>query len=393
MQRVFLFTIFILFTLSVAFSQRRTQSPPNPYARIDEQMMSNDSLNSIGSLSRFVNRTFTSEYDKTRAIFFWITENISYAPELMYSFTTNDNRSLLAKEVFENRTGICMGYAVLFDTLSKLCNLQSYLILGSTKQTFLPSIAGHAWNAVKIFDVWQIIDCTWGSGYLNGDRFVKQTNDYYFLTDQEKLVLTHLPIDPIWQLLKRPVTLYQFHSRLRSTRSEDWNYQDSISVFLSSDELAKIKGVSHRLAEFGNNSEVTSNYSLFLKSKELEYYGFQINSALKSYNKGIDQFNAYVDYKNHQFTPERPDTEVKEYIPQIAANLEAAEKVYTLVISEISEPAYIDIVTRNLNKIKDLKVRVTEEKKFVDKYLSTKKNKRRDLFYTKIYSVNGVPIK
>ncbi len=393
MKKNFLIFILVLLMCSVSYSQKKATASQNPYARIDQQMLNNDSLNSLAAIGRFITTTFTSEYDKTRAIFYWITENIRYAPELMYSFTTNENKSKLVKNVFENRTGICLGYAVLFDTLCKLSNVQSYLILGSTKQSFLPSITGHAWNAVKIFDVWQIVDVTWGSGFLQNNHFVKQRKNYYFLPDPEKLILTHLPVDPIWQLLAHPITLYQFHSHLKSTISTDWNFQDSISSYLSSDEIYKIKGTRRRLAEFGNNSEVTSNYFNYLKSKELEYYHFKMTSALKSYNLAVEEYNAYIDFKNHQFTPGRPDEEIKQLLPQISANLESSTEEYSLIFSEITEVSYIDNITSNLKQIKDLKERVAEERKFVDKYLSTKKNKRRDLFYTKIYTVYGIPVK
>lgn len=379
--------IFVLLLNTAAYPQRKNSAAQNPYARVDQLMEAKpDSIKSLPGIAHYINKTFISEYDKSRAIFYWVTENISYAPELMYSFTNNENRSRLVRDVFDNKRGICLGYAVLVDTLCKLSNLQSYVILGSTKQSFLPSVTGHAWNAVKIFDVWHALDATWGSGFLKGDVFIKKRTDHYFLPDPDALILTHLPVDPIWQLLKRPVTLYQFHSKLRSTITTDWNFVDSINVFLTSDAVEKIKSQIRRLAEFGNNSEVTSTYFNYLKSKELEYYNTRMHLALKNYNLGVERFNAYIDFKNHQFTPLRPDEEIARLIPDASSAVEAAFDEYSLIINKINEPDYIEAISSNLRQINELRERVNEEKKFVDKYLSTKKNKRRDLFYTKVYT-------
>jgi hypothetical protein len=355
----------------------------DPYRRIDALVEKTDSLKSIGALANYINRTYSSEYEKTRAIFYWLTQNISYAPELMYSFTTSDNRGRLAREVFENKAAVCIGYAALFDTLCKQCGIKSYVVLGSTRQSFLPAIIGHAWNAVRLFDEWQIVDATWGSGVLQNNRFVKRLNNYYFLPDPKQLISTHLPIDPIWQMLKQPVTLYQFHSQVKSTVTVDWNYNDSINQFLASDGLSQVKSVSRRLNEFGRNSEVTSNYANYLKARELEFYNVILNAALKSYNRAIEGFNQYVDFKNHQFTPARSDDNIRRIMPDIINDLDFAGKQYSLVINQITEATYIENINSNLRQLRDLRERANEEKKFVDKYLSTPKNKRRDLFYTK----------
>ena len=245
MKRFFLIFFFGLFLITSVFSQ--TKAVANPYLRIDRLMdIPNDSITSLPALGAYINATYVSDYEKSRAIFYWITQNIRYAPELMYTFTNNENKSRLAKDVFENKAAVCIGFAVLYDSLCKLTQVPSYVVLGSTRQSFLPNVIGHAWNAVKVLDEWQIIDATWGSGYLNGQYFVKSRNDYYFFPDAQKLILTHLPLDPIWQMLNKPLSLYQFHSQLRPTSTVECNYNDSIKQFLSSDDLHQIKATARR---------------------------------------------------------------------------------------------------------------------------------------------------
>lgn len=381
------FAIFIFcFCNSTLFSQNKE----NPYQRLDALMDgTSDSLSSINAVAIYVNRNFNTEYEKSRAVFYWISQNISYSPDLMYTFRTADNWSQLAKDAFDNKVAICTGYAALFDTLCKLCNVPSYMIVGSTRQDFLPAIIGHVWNAVKIYNEWQIVDPTWGSGYLQGNTFVKKTNNTYFLADPEKLIKSHLPIDPIWQMLKRPLTLYQFHAQLKSNAYMDWHYADSIELFLKSDELAQTRSILRRLKEFGNNSEITSNYTNYLKAKELNYFNNLLNLAHKNYNQGVEKYNKYVDFKNHQFNPSKPDDVIRKMIPEVLENLLLAEKQYKLVISEIEDANYKENISSNLNQLTELMTHARQEKKFVDKYLATQKNKRRDLFYTKIYTGSG----
>ena len=87
--------------------------------------------------------------------------------------------------------------------------------------------------AIEIDNVWRFVDPNWGSTgekssksaeYIlvddSGDgvmaplkskqQCIYECDDYYFLTDPELLIYTHLPVDEKWQLLARPVTLGEF---------------------------------------------------------------------------------------------------------------------------------------------------------------------------------------
>jgi hypothetical protein len=71
--------------------------------------------------------------------------------------------------------------------------------------------SNHAWNAVLIDSMWQLLDVTWASGYMTyADQFVKRYDEYYFLTPPEKFIVHHYPDDLRWTLLDRPPALYEF---------------------------------------------------------------------------------------------------------------------------------------------------------------------------------------
>ncbi len=391
-MKLIFYLIFSAIGFSI-FSQKKVVEIKNPYIDIDKVIdLKNDSLTSLVKIGTYINLKFSKEEDIGRAIFYWITKNISYAPELMFTYKTNNNRAALAKEVFENKIGVCIGYAVIFDSLCKLSNLNSYIIEGSTKQSFLPSIIGHAWNAVKINDEWKLIDATWGSGYLQGNKFVRKINNYYFFSSPNKLISSHIPIDPIWQMLERPMTLYQFYANKPSTITMNWIWQDSIIEFLKADYITKISSTARRLNEFGTTNEVSANYYQYLKSLEANYYIKKLNLSTNYMNDAVLKFNEYVGFKNKQFTPNKTDAEISNIIPKISDDIYKSQQEILLVPTEYLE-INADYISNNKKIIKDLEEKVSSETLFIKKYLITKKSKRKKLFYTKIDTIFGVPVK
>lgn len=384
----------LLLVTGAAPAQKKTVVPPNPYIRVDRLVdQETGVISSLDSIALFINASFLKEEDKARAVFCWVTKNITYSADLLFTYTTDNNHSRIVKDAFENKMAVCIGFAALYDTLCKLTHLTSHIIEGSTRQSFLPAVIGHAWNAVMIGGQWHFVDPTWGSGYLQGKTFVRRRNDIYFLTPPETLIASHLPIDPIWQLSARPVNLYQFHAQSKSTVKTDWNYQDSIAVFLNSTEIAKIKSMKRRLEEFGTNSEITKNYFNYLRSKEQEYYTIKFNLAIKNDNESVSVYNDYISFKNKQFTPVRTDDEIAKIMPAISASIERSETIYNQILNQVDDANFNTVIKNNLKQLADLKYNVKSESQFVNKYLATKKNKRRDLFYTKIHTLNGIPIK
>ena len=122
------------------------------------------------------------------------------------------------EDVLLSGRAVCEGYSGAFELLGGLAGLDVVTIHGYAKgydyregthfrQT------NHAWNAVRIDGSWRLIDATWGAGYVRDGRFVKQLEDYFFLPAPEALAYTHLPADPRWALLPRPLTLAEFETQ------------------------------------------------------------------------------------------------------------------------------------------------------------------------------------
>lgn len=165
-----------------------------------------------------------NEEEKVRAFYFWITKNIRYDVKRFISGKTGHVK---LRKILMLKRGLCTDYANLFDTLCKSVGIKSCIVSGYSKGAInleddLLFISDHAWNAVLIDGRWRLLDLTWASGGLTYHPttwgrvkrhilpnsviphkliYRSKRNDFYFLTSPKLLIETHLPENPIWQLL------------------------------------------------------------------------------------------------------------------------------------------------------------------------------------------------
>lgn len=175
---------------------------------------------------------FTTDLQKVRAIFKWITDNIAYnvavyqRPARTRAFknvTTEAYDSIVeskgldervAYSVLRNKVALCNGYARLFKTLCDYAGIQSEIVTGYARSNMgsRKFKSNHTWNAVYIDSAWHLLDATWASGFITygHDEFVRQFNEQYFLAPPEQLIRSHYPEDPRWTLLSDPPTLAEY---------------------------------------------------------------------------------------------------------------------------------------------------------------------------------------
>jgi len=161
-----------------------------------------------------------NDLEKCWLIFKWISNNISYDYE---AFLTQKFSDQTAETVFYQRKAICTGFSALFTVLSNYLNLKSVLIEGIVKgfnydpQNYVIN-ANHIWNAVLIYGKWRLIDVTWGTGFLDSKgNYVKEFDEFYFLSDPNKLIRSHYPENKKWQLLEKQVEYEEFNKLLKLT--------------------------------------------------------------------------------------------------------------------------------------------------------------------------------
>lgn len=193
---------------------------------------------SIEALGEYLTRIASNDLEKVRAFYKWVTENIRYDTDTYFG-RTNGNTASNPASVLSSKSSVCEGYASFFQLLCNYAGIPVKKISGHAKGfSYKPGFnftkdtaTNHAWNAVYIDGDWRFIETTWGAGILgDNNQFVKDFNDFYFLTDPELFVVDHFPYfdkDEIqsskWQLLKKPISLNTFNKRIKPSRhAREW---------------------------------------------------------------------------------------------------------------------------------------------------------------------------
>ncbi len=230
--------LLLLFFFSVKVINAQTLINLLNFSDIDSFVLKVKFQNDYIKLAHDLADPYPGDVYKVRAIFKWITNNISYdyrfinsgkelnvpdcadqfdCAEIMRSWE-ND----YIKKILRTRKAIADGYAKLFQKLCEINHVQSEVILGYARtkpyQIGNKMSANHSWNAVFIDSAWFFLDVTWASGYTveNDDgriiKYVKDFENYYWLTPFELMARNHYPKNPHWGNLYH-LTLDDFYNR------------------------------------------------------------------------------------------------------------------------------------------------------------------------------------
>ncbi|MBI4297969.1 MAG: hypothetical protein HY676_05500 [Chloroflexi bacterium] len=179
---------------------------PTRLAEIDAHALSAPSIaeSSVKSLAAYLVSPTLNDFEKSRTIFRWITENISYDAIAFFTKNLGDQS---AETTLRKRTAVCGGYSALFQALGRAAGLEVVTVEGWAKGygydlSELNGETNHAWNAVRIDGRWYLVDSTWGAGALTeAGNFKPEFKPYYWLTPPAQFIVNHLPEDSQWQLL------------------------------------------------------------------------------------------------------------------------------------------------------------------------------------------------
>lgn len=222
--------ILILFAYFFFFQNLSSQD----YNKIDEIVKNYPSkFKSIEQLANRIKKDFNTDLEKTRAAYYWISNNITYDYKSFlkgtngyYSIKISDRNyekeifaleKEYARKVLKKKTGVCEGYAQLLKfTLTEL-GVEAYVISGYAKTNSrqigrIKNTPNHAWNGVKINGEWKLIDATWSTGNTEKNPTTFNFNDTYFFIDPKKMILNHFPKNNKWQLLESPISKKTFFS-------------------------------------------------------------------------------------------------------------------------------------------------------------------------------------
>lgn len=193
-----------------------------------------ESLENLPVLTHNLTSSLTTDVEKFRAIYTWVSTNIkndysSYLKTRQKRKKYVDDRVALLEwntnftpKVFENllkyKKTACTGYAYLIKELANLANIECEIIGGFGRTATINlennSLPNHSWNAVNIDNKWYLCDATWSAGKIEFEDetpvFKSDYMDGYFLADPELFIKNHYPIEADWTLVKNPLTFNQF---------------------------------------------------------------------------------------------------------------------------------------------------------------------------------------
>ena len=332
---------------------------------------------STAAIAGYVQLNFTTDQEKLSAIYGWVTANIRYDKDSMYNINWGVDEQTNAAATLRRRKGVCENFATVFTDIVSKCGIPSFTITGYTNQAGYIKRVGHSWSAVHLDKEWLLCDPTWDAGAGN--------NTGWFLIQPDQFIETHMPFDPLWQLLPQPLSQQEFYRGKYKAKKElpVWNVADSVDGFLQLDSLQQLEAASRRIKQAGMDDEMTRIWRQYVDMKIAIVYGDKdmnfYNGAVADLNKAAAIFNEFVQYRNNRFFPAKPDTEISAMLNPIDRLLAAARKK----ISHIGES--VENVQYDTGSIKDrldrLSARVAEQQFFLKQYLESRVADRGKLFY------------
>jgi len=194
-----------------------------------------------------------SDKEKSFIIFLWIGDNISYDLD---SYFARREVDCSPKGVFKSGSSVCSGYSRLYKDFADYLNLEVECVPCYSKGAYYSvgdklTSTDHEYNVIKLNNKWYPIDSTWGAGHVEGKKYIKSYNEFYFLADPELLIKTHFPADDKWQLTKKKYTLEEF---LRWPNIKSTFYNFGFEKYFPEEGIIELKNKNiQEFIIYGNN--------------------------------------------------------------------------------------------------------------------------------------------
>ncbi len=342
----------------------------------------------INTIVDFVKKNFKTDEEKAGAVYYWITNSFNYDVKNMYNVLYYQNNQQIIDDFINSGKGVCAHYTTTFSKVCNLLGIKSYTVEGYTKQNGKLDALAHSWNVSFINGKWEIIDPTWGAGYVQDGKFVKKFNSFYFLTDPKEFIQSHCPFDPIWQLLPQPVSYSNFDNNINKTDKDasKISFNDSIIVYEKRDTvthyniyLQKLKRIDSPNFQITRRTEqVKSMLNQIKKQNSINSF----NKAIQFFNESVKNENEFVEYFNRQFTPPKSDNLIQFMLFNIEVPLDSCKKIISGI--EYSDPMIKYNIAELQKDIVKIEESLADYKEFTKKYIETPKFFRTHLFYRPI---------
>ena len=352
--------------------------PPVPYQAVDARMrqVPDSSARTVGGLARFIAASFPTEGDRARAAFVWVARNIRYDVDNMFLLEYEREPAVVVQETLDQRRGVCRHYAELYAALANQVGVLTYVVPGYSS---LRDAVGHAWCASYIAGQWQLLDPTWAAGRVENNKFVSRLNNEYFRVAPKVFIDSHMPFDPLWQLLPAPRTPQQFQQGLTPpTPHPAFAFIDSVAVYTQQSAKQRLHATNRRIEQNGVKNGLIFTHLANNRSREENLHIDTYNAALSEYNQGAAQLNAFVEFFNRQFQPRQTDAELKLLLPAITAHFSRAQEGMAAV--QTRNLALLEAIRDCKTSLREAETKLLNCQAFMSRYLSTNKLLRPALF-------------
>jgi hypothetical protein len=180
--------------------------------------MPDSAQTSIETVGAYLREQFPDKKARVKAIHDYVALRLHYDDDALAKINAHDYANTppqTAEAVFSRRAGVCEGYARLMVAMGKASGLEIAYVTGwirdatrrltASGDTVKSGLEGalHAWNAVLIDDEWLLLDTTWDDP--TGAK--EPVGSTYLFTPPALFAYDHLPEDPAWQLVMKPISL------------------------------------------------------------------------------------------------------------------------------------------------------------------------------------------
>jgi hypothetical protein len=156
----------------------------------------------VAAVAEILTENLSTEHEKFRAIFRWITDNIEY--------NKGAGNIADADKVVRKNKAVCQGFSNLLKEMCSVVGIPCEVITGYTK-TDVADInrktkkTDHAWNCVRLYGNWHLVDVTWATSKFNvvTRKFQKEFDEYYYICPPAKFILDHYPAPPSKQQVEQ----------------------------------------------------------------------------------------------------------------------------------------------------------------------------------------------
>ena len=374
MKVSFLLLLFIGYIFTIQAQESTEFYPAKSSLYIPAQF-----TNTTADLASYIILHTSSEKEKALVIYQWVTSNIRYSTDSANALNMGGNEEAKVSVAFRRKKGVCENFAAIFNDIALRCGLTSFTVKGYTKQSGSLDKTGHTWCAARIEKRWQLFDPTWDEGRDDQYR--------YFMISPQQFIETHMPYDPLWQLLDYPISNSQFvHSLYKNNHGEVFNYNDSLEAYLRMDSLTRYKSIAARMQKDNFNNVLLKNHYGLVKmeiemihqEEDVDHY----SSAVSDLNAASSILNNFIVYRNNKFMPLVTDIKLANLLSGIELKLHNA--IMTLDKIDRSEAKFAIGTWKVREQISKLELRASEQQDFLEKYINTELSLRPSLFYTSI---------